>query len=154
MVDQRRPNNVPDQIVFDAVLSSGAVLSYKLAGQTACFPDGKPPSSPAKVPSMEWRIFGSAGQIRITSYDDMVNTWSLNHGKDLLRVQVYNAATDALTDVEPVADDFAHLPTPARNVARLYEAFAAKDENVWYPDFEYGVKKHEILEAMFRENDM
>jgi hypothetical protein len=42
-------------------------------------------------------------------------------------------------------------------VARLYEAFAearAGKEDSWYPDFEYGVKKHELIDAMYRENDM
>jgi predicted dehydrogenase len=110
-----------------------------------------------KIPAIEWRIFGSQGQIRITSYDGMCNTWSLNYGQDLLEVEVYHARTDTLQQLPTVEDDFAHLPAPARNVARLYEAFAKSKgghENSWYPDFDYGVKKHELIDAMYRENNM
>jgi hypothetical protein len=159
VIDGARPNNVPDQVILNAVLSTGTVLSYKLHGTSAFNPDTKPRDAhqKPKTPAIEWRIFGSQGQIRITSYDGMCNTWSLNYGQDLLEVEIYDARTDTLTQLPPVEDDFAHLPTPARNVARLYEAFAkakAGDADSWYPDFEYGVGKHELIDAMYRENNM
>jgi predicted dehydrogenase len=159
VLDDARPNNVPDQVILNAVLSSGAVITYKLHGTTAFDPDTQPRDADQKpkVPAIEWRIFGSQGQIRITSYDKMCNTWSLNYGQDLLEVEIYDAKTDSLTLLPTVEDDFAHLPAPARNMARLYEAFAkakAGQADSWYPDFEYGVKKHELIDAMYKENDM
>jgi hypothetical protein len=159
VIDEARPNNVPDQVILNAVLSSGAILTYKLHGTAAFDPDTEPRDAQQrpKIPAIEWRIFGSQGQIRITSYDKMCNTWSLNYGPDLLDVEIYDARTDTLTQLPTVKDDFAHLPAPARNVARLYEAFAearAGHEDSWYPDFEYGVKKHELIDAMYRENNM
>lgn len=157
VIDEARPNDVPDQVILNAVCSSGAVLSYKLHGAVAFNPDGKSKGQKPKVPAIEWRIFGSHGQIRITSYDGMCNTWSLNYGPDLLEVELYDARTDETTQLPTVEDDFTHLPTPARNVARLYEAFAeakAGNTDSWYPDFQYGVKKHELIDSMYRENNM
>ena len=159
VLDDARPNNVPDQIILNAILSSGVILTYKLHGIAAFDPNTKPrdASQRPKIPAIEWRIFGSQGQIRITSYDKMCNTWSLNYGQELLEVEIYDARTDTLTQMPTVEDDFAHLPAPARNMARLYEAFAkakAGQADSWYPDFEYGVTKHELINAMYRENDM
>ena len=156
LVEKERRNDVPNQIIFNAVLSSGAALSYQLHGETAFSPDRDPRSGKPKVPSLEWRIFGSHGEIRITSYDTRLNTWSLNNGPDLLKVEVYDAREDTLTELEHVEDNFKSLPTPARNMSRLYEAFATAraGRDAWYPDFEYGVKKHELIEAMYKENSM
>jgi hypothetical protein len=159
VIDEARTNDVPDQVILNAVLSSDAILTYKLHGTAAFNPDTKPRDrgQKPKVPAIEWNIFGSQGQIRITSYDGMCNTWSLNYGPDLLEVEIYDARTDTLTQLPTVEDDFAHLLTPARNMARLYEAFAkakAGDADSWYPDFEYGVKKHELIDAMYKENNM
>jgi hypothetical protein len=159
VVDQARPNDVPNQVILNAVLSSGVVLNYKLHGKPAFNPDAKAKASGEKhrIPSLEWTIFGSGGQIRITSFDSMCNTWSLNYGPDILKVEVYDAKADTLTQLPTVEDDFAHLPAPARNVARLYEAFAmakAGHKDNWYPDFDYGVKKHELIDAMYKENVM
>lgn len=159
VIDEARPNDVPDQVILNAVLSSGAILTYKLHGSAAFDRDSKPRdgAEKPKIPAIEWRIFGSQGQIRITSYDGMCNTWSLNYEPDLLDVEIYDARTDTLTQLPTVEDDFSHLPAPARNVARLYEAFAkakAGQADSWYPDFEYGVKKHELIDAMYKENDM
>jgi hypothetical protein len=159
VVDNARPNDVPNQVIFNAVLLSGAVLNYKLHGKPAYKSDAKPKASGEKhkIPSLEWTIFGSEGQIRITSFDSMCNTWSLNYGPGLLRVEIYDAKAGTLTQLPTVEDDFAHLPAPARNVARLYEAFAASkagNKDSWYPDFEYGVKKHELIDAMYKENGL
>jgi hypothetical protein len=158
VVDKARPNDVPDQVILNAVLSTGIVLNYKLHGLTEFDPSTRPQKADntPKIPAIEWRIFGSSGQIRLTSYDGMCNTWSLNQGPDLLKVEIYDPKTDILTEIPTVEDNFAHLPEPARNMARLYEAFAlakAGDKDSWYPDFDYGVKKHELLDTMYRENN-
>lgn len=157
VVDKARPNDVPNHIVLNVVTSTGAALTYTLRGDNASSPDIKAPASgKPRMPTLDWRIFGTTGQIRILSYDDMVNTWSLNKDSIHLKVEVYNAQTDTVTELDVVEDEFEKLPEKARNMARLYEAFAAAraGEDVWYPDFEYGVKKHELIDAMYKENGM
>lgn len=42
VVDEARPNDVPDQVILNAVLSSGAILTYKLHGTAAFDHDSKP----------------------------------------------------------------------------------------------------------------
>ena len=159
VIDEARPNDVPDQVILNAVTSSGAILNYKLHGTAVFDRDSKPRDAgqKPKIPAIEWRIFGSQGQIRINSYDGMCNTWSLNYGPDLLEVEVYDARTDTLTQLPTVEDDFAHLPAPARNVGGVLKRppqQKAGQAGSWYPDFDYGVEKHELIDAMYKENDM
>lgn len=157
VVDKARPNDSPTHIVLNAMLSSGTALTYTLRGDNASSPTIKAPAGgKPRMPTLDWRIFGTTGQIRVTSYDDMVNTWSLNRDADHLKVEVYNAQTDTLTELDVVEDEFEKLPETARNMARLYEAFASAraGDDVWYPDFDYGVKKHQLIDAMYKENDM
>lgn len=54
-------------------------------------------------------------------------------------------------------DEYEHLPVLARNIARLYEAFTStkaesKGEKEWYPDFEYALRKHDVIEEMYMKN--
>lgn len=157
VVDKARPNDAPTHIVLNAMLSSGTALTYTLRGDNASSPAIKAPAGgKPRMPTLDWRIFGTTGQIRVTSYDGMVNTWSLNRDADHLKVEVYNAQTDTLTELDVVEDEFEKLPETARNMARLYEAFASSraGDDVWYPDFDYGVEKHELIDAMYKENGM
>ena len=153
IIDPARPNNVPNQICFNAVLESGAVLSYNLRGVPSPSPNATPRSTGLpKTPSLEWRIFGSKGQIRIVSYDQMLNTWSLNARPDQLIVEVYDVESDTITPVDVAEDSFEDLPLPARNIAHLYEAFASTSgdgEQHWYPDFQYALKQHERIDKMY-----
>ena len=85
----------------------------------------------------------------------MLSPWSLCNKSDVLNIEIYNARDDTLTELDPAQDEFENLPPPARDVARLYEAFAAARDgkDVWYPDFDYGVKKHELIDAIYKENE-
>ncbi len=156
VIDKSRPNDVPNQIIFNALLSSGAVLSYKLHGNNASAPDKKADPEKSTMPTLDWRIFGTHGEIHVTSYDTMLNTWSLNYGPDKLKVEIHNARQGTLTELSPVPDEFQNLPIQARNMARLYEAFAISrgGGDAWYPDLNYGAKKHALLEDMYKENGM
>lgn len=92
----------------------------------------------------------------MTSYDRFFNTWSLNAGPDELKVEIYDADEDRLSELENLVEDdeFKHLPAPARNIGRLYEAFAAADNDgtVWYPDFEYALTRHRFIDILYDEN--
>jgi hypothetical protein len=154
VLDPARPNNVPTEVALVATTKSGAPLTYHLRSGPSYSADSP---HPEKTLAIDWRIFGSKGEIRIRSWDSYINTWSLNMTADQLRVEVSDYVTQQTTDLETLADEFSHLPIEARNIARVYEAFYAAwagDEKAWYPDFEYASARHEILEQMYRENGM
>jgi predicted dehydrogenase len=153
VVEKSRTNTVPNQIVFDAILKSGAVLTYKLHNTATISPGAKPSVDGRRMPALDWRIFGSKGEIRITNYV----TWALNAGSEDTKIEIYKADDGVVSEVDLEADEFKDVPLPARNIARVYEAFAAGldvggNKKVWYPDFEHALKRHELIEEMYRSN--
>ncbi|KAI9737339.1 MAG: hypothetical protein M1834_009493 [Cirrosporium novae-zelandiae] len=154
VISQSQPNDVPNQIVFNAVMDSGAVFTYKLHNSATISPGAKPrQNGGGRMPALDWRIFGSRGELRITSY----STWSLNVGAEDVRLEIWKADQGEVVEVDVGADEFEDLPLRARNIAKVYEAFAAGidgegKKREWYPDFEYGLKRHELIETMYREN--
>lgn len=82
-------------------------------------------------------------------------------------MEVWKVEEGTVEKVEIGEGGWEGLPVSARNVGRLYEAFAdARGEEGerergsgpeeggehWYPDFEYALKRHELIEGMYREN--
>ena len=51
----------------------------------------------------------------------------------------------------PERDQWDELPVPAQSITRMYEAFRKEGERV--PDFEWAVKRHEMIEEMWRGYD-
>jgi hypothetical protein len=148
-----RKNDVPTQVIFDAILKDGAVLTYKLHTAANTSPFAKPPVQKTRMPSLDWRIFGSKGEIRVTGY----TKWSLNVPDEDFMLEICKVDDGEVRTVDVGRDEFEHLPVPARNIARLYEAFAScrnevEGERVWYPDFEYALKKHEVIEEMYAKS--
>lgn len=47
-------------------------------------------------------------------------------------------------------NEYSDLPVPARNVARLYDLFAKRDQKRLYPDFDDAVLRHTELDAIFQ----
>ncbi|KAF2500754.1 NAD-P-binding protein [Lophium mytilinum] len=153
VVEKGRKNTVPNQVVFDAVLKSGAVLTYKQHDAAGVPPGATPRKDKGRLPVFDWRIFGSKAEVRVTSYDSIFP----NIGSGGFKIEICKAEDGAVVEVELGADEFGHLPEPARNIARLYEAFAAglgerNEKRKWYPDFEYALKTHELIEGMYKEN--
>lgn len=149
----KRKSDVPTQIVFDAVMKSGVIFTYKLHTSANPSAGTRLRKDRGRMPRLDWRIFGSKGEIRVTGY----NMWSLNAGSGDIVLETYKADDGEVINVDIDADEFEHLPVPARNIARLYEAFAAsvdngQDNKEWYPDFEYTLKKHELIEDMYQKN--
>ena len=64
-------------------------------------------------------------------------------------------AEEGITREVVVQDDLERLPVKARNIARLYEAFAEEKEGDkrWYPEFECALKRHELIESVCKESD-
>ena len=62
-------------------------------------------------------------------------------------IQVHNFETDEVETVE-WESKFVDLPSPARGVAAMYEAFA--DETEKYPDFDRAVLRHRQIEEMLK----
>ena len=150
-------NDVPTQILLDAVMTSGAHLTFKLHNSPAPHPGVSPPAkdpNKPQLPALDWRMFGTAGEIRVTS-----TNWAPSSlGSAGTKIEIMKAVTGVVEEVkcEDDEDEWKDLPPPARNIARLYEAFAngyGKDgKGQWYPDFEHALQRHELIEGMYKQN--
>ncbi|KAJ5454927.1 hypothetical protein N7530_012696 [Penicillium desertorum] len=129
-------NTVPDQIlIHGTVKPSNAVVTLNLHGGKGC----------PGVPRVNWRIEGEKGWLRLTS-----PVFFINIGSPELKLEIFNAEDCKVQEVALGPDEWDELPLPARNIARLYEAYR-KDE--WYPDFEWALKRHELVNEMWRRFD-
>lgn len=129
------PNTVPDQIILQGTVPSRAPVSIHYRGGLP-FPG---------TPNMQWWIQGSRGELHLTS-----SSWSLNVGRDDTKVEWFDRERGAVVEVKAGEDEWDELPGPARNIARVYEAYR---EGEWVPDFEWGVKRHVMLEEMWKKFD-
>lgn len=136
ILEKGRKKDVPDQVMFHSKTSSGALFSFYLRG-------GQPfPGTPA----LEWRIHGSTGEIRITSPATFLNV-----GHPESRIEVHDQKTGRVEVVEPLEDELGHLGLQARNIGRMYEAYARGEEGKY--DFEHAVERHRFLDELFRRYD-
>lgn len=135
VVVEAAPNSVPDQILLQGTVASGAAVSIHYRGG---------PPFPG-TPNMQWWIQGSKGEIRLMS-----SSWSLNVGREDTKVELLDKETAKVEEVRPEKDQWDELPIPAQNIARVYEAYRKGE---WVPDFELGVRRHEMLEEMWRRFD-
>ncbi|KAI9775336.1 MAG: hypothetical protein M1835_005858 [Candelina submexicana] len=125
-------NNVPDHILLHGVLTSGALASVHFRRGQAF----------RNSPGFIWRIHGSLGEIKVTASGPAVSV-----GDPVTVIEVDDFEKETVETVEwKWADE---LPVMARNVGRLYEAFA-KGEG--YPDFGDAVKGHQFLEDVLRDS--
>ncbi|KUJ07716.1 putative oxidoreductase [Mollisia scopiformis] len=130
------PNTVPDQMMFQATMGEDYIpVSIHLRG-------GKPFPG---TPTIEWRIQGSKGELRLTA-----PSGSLNVGRPDMKVEFWEMENDTVELVEFEEDEWVKLRVAARNIAREYEAFRKGE---WVPDFAWGVKRHELIEEMWQRYD-
>jgi hypothetical protein len=73
------------------------------------------------MPGLDWRIFGSKGEICITGY----TKWSLNVPDEDFMLEICKVDDGEVVTVDVGRDEFEHLPVPARNIEKLYEVFAS-----------------------------
>ena len=93
---------------------------------------------------MDWTIHGEKGTIRITSPSPFVQI-----GYDGMKIELQEGEGEKAEVVEIGGDEFDGYAHPARNVARVYKAFAKEGINC---SFEDAVERHALIEAMYREN--
>ncbi|KAF4633141.1 hypothetical protein G7Y89_g4982 [Cudoniella acicularis] len=130
------PNDVPDQIMLQAFVgSSNAPLTLHFRGGST-FPG---------TPATDWRIQGSKGELRLTSSSE-----SLNVGREDTKLELYDAETGKVEVIVPERDEWDGLRLQARNIAREYEAWRKGE---WVPDFTWAVKRHEMIEGMWKKYD-
>ena len=134
VLEEKRDKTSDDTIFLNGTLSSGIPLSFSLRGGTP-FPG---------QPGMDWTIHGEKGTIRITSPSPFVQI-----GFDGMKIELQEGEGEKVEVVEIGGDKFDEYPHPARNVARVYEAFAKGDINC---SFEDAVERHALIEAMYKEN--
>lgn len=142
------PRTAPDTILLQGILQqypkqpggpAAIPLSYHLRGGPAFGPDE----------ALSWTIYGSLGELKVTS------SFLVGAGTDKVRIRAHSVAGAAATEVEAVEverDEWDELPTPARNVARLYEAFAGgkgeggdRGEERNYADWGDAVRRHRLI---------
>ena len=133
--DPRYFRNTPDHLALYGKFSSGAVLSMAMRGGTP-FPG---------TSALDWKIYGSKGEIRVTSQQML-----LNLGSPVVDLSVYDFESGRVEKIDLGKDEWQHLPLVARNVARLYEAIANGDTSV-VCDFEEAAQRHRFIQE-FVEN--
>jgi predicted dehydrogenase len=137
VVQHAAPNNVPDQIMLHGNAEvDNAVHSLMWHGGPA-FPD---------TPALTWRIIGEKGELLVTSSDSQ----SFNIGPEIPKARYHKLGSSEVEDVVPEEDEFDKLPIPARNIARVYDAFRKGE---WFPDFDHGLKRHRMIDRMWKRFD-
>ncbi|KAF8253673.1 NAD(P)-binding protein [Wilcoxina mikolae CBS 423.85] len=128
VVEPSVPKDTADHISLHGILSSGAVLSLFVRGGKQFDP---------KAPAITWTIYGSKGEIEITSPNIFLQM--------SVDVKVRVKVGDGEPEVVEVDDE--GKKGPAANVERLYEAFYNGDERV--ATFRDAVENHRFLEELY-----
>lgn len=139
----------PDEIFLQGKLVSGALLTYHLEGGSP-FPG---------EPGLRWHIIGDKGELMITNPVAVVDIMhsgakillSENGEPKLQHPMQQDKAPDPV-EIEVPADSLTDLKHPAQNVGRLYEAYADGKTDM-YPDWNVGLKRHELMEELFQRWD-
>ncbi|KAF1809313.1 oxidoreductase [Eremomyces bilateralis CBS 781.70] len=127
----------PDDVLLQGRVESGALLSVHLRGG--------PPSPSETVPDTIWRIYGEKGEITISSpQPNIINT------VEGVSIELHDHASQKVEKIEIRKDKLEHLPEPARNIGRVYEAFADK---TWYPDFQHALRRYKLVYEIYRRFD-
>ncbi|KAK0109430.1 hypothetical protein ONS95_002124 [Cadophora gregata] len=146
IVQASAPNTVPDQHLFQGITEHNVPFSMHRRG-------GAPFPGTAAV---EWRIQGEKGEIRVTSEDYFIH---MGHPRPVTRIELFvegEGVCEVFWGKENEDDDGGDevgkmdLPVIARGIARLYEGYRKRE---WVPDFELAVKRHEVVEEMWRKYD-
>jgi predicted dehydrogenase len=137
--DRMIERETPDHIMLQGTLAeSGASVSFALRGGKI-FKDSK---------ALTWRIFGTKGEIRVTSLNPLLGSPTgtvelelYDHQKeDVEIVEVF--FPESVKDIAPLAKD----------IGLLYEAFVAGDVD-GMATFEDAVKLHQIIDDMEKSSE-
>lgn len=135
VVEKDVTNTVPDQILmYGTVENSNAFVTINLhAGKEI-----------PGLPRLDWRIQGDKGWLRLTSSVLFQNVGSPDTKLELVK------SDGSVEEIFVEPQEWDDLPIPAQNIARIYEAYR-KDE--WVPTFDWAVKRHELLDRMWKQFD-
>jgi predicted dehydrogenase len=130
------PMKTPDQLVLDAVLQSGAPLSFQLRG-------GLPRGT-----RLLWEINGTAGDLRITAKAEQIPVINISP----LRVEGGRRGEDGFRELEIPSSFYFGLEdaVAARNVAGVYRLMAhdLRHGTRTAPSFDDAVALHKTLSAI------
>lgn len=129
--------DTPDQIMFTGRLTNGTLLSYHLRGG-APFPN---------QPGVVWSIYGEKGEIRITNPMALLDIVPAG-----IKIEMQVFGQEGVQELKVGEDEMAGLEHPCQNVGRIYEAFARGEVGTW-PDWRLALKRHELMEEMWRRSD-
>jgi len=123
-----------DTVMLVGTLANGVPFSWSLRG-----------ARPFKgTPGMDWRIYGEKGEIRATAYESF-----LPMGDNTQKIEVHDFESDSVEEIEIPVDEVDALPMNARNVGRVYRAFANGEISC---NFEDAVDRHQLIDEVYREN--
>lgn len=101
---------------------------------------------------MDWRIQGTAGEIRLTS--DTIHIFSY---PGTMKVEIVEYATEKVEELKVWEDNLMGLSIPASNMGMVYEAFWEEkygDTQVRnYRNFEDAKKWHKMIDEMYARYD-
>lgn len=128
--------DVPDQVMMQGRLKSGALLSYHLRGG----------ANFAGAEGVIWSIYGEKGEIRITNPASPID---ISH--DGIKIQLHLFGEKEPKTLELPENEMEKLSDPARSVGMIYLAYYNGNQGgmAGYPDWETGFKVHEVVEDMF-----
>ncbi|KAF1989777.1 NAD(P)-binding protein [Aulographum hederae CBS 113979] len=122
---------VPDQILVQGHLTTGAILSFHLRGG-ASFPSG---------PKLLWRVYGEKGEIQITGPQAVLNVGAPT------TLELHDHATGEIENIT-VEEPFESLSMYARNIGRMYEALANGDDSKII-DWKEATKHHALIDEIY-----
>lgn len=137
VLEENHPKDSDDTIFLNGTLSTGIPISLTFRGGDP-FPG---------TPGLDWRIYGSKGEIRVTATGTLL---SIGY-PDVLVELIENDKTEKEV-IEVETDEFdegEEFGIWARNVARVYKGFS-KGEVVC--SFEDAVERHAFLDGLYKEN--
>jgi predicted dehydrogenase len=136
-----QPQTADTLVFLQGTLKSGVALSLNLRGG----PQFK------GTPALDWRIYGSDAEIRITSSSPV-----LEFELPGMTIQIHDFATDTVEDVPMPTDHLTKLGPMSSNTGRLYddiyEGWEKKTHSRRVLDFEESVKIQELIDHMYKEN--
>lgn len=128
-------SNVPDLIIVHGTLASSQ------SPVDVRFRRGQPFKG---SPGFEWIISGEKGEIKVSGPGPALQAWDTG-----FKIELYDFAKDEVRNIS-WEEEYSNLPGTARNVARLYDAFATGDRTLYsYPDFNDAALRHAEIETLF-----
>ncbi|KAF9699600.1 hypothetical protein EKO04_002514 [Ascochyta lentis] len=129
----------PDHVMIQGIVANNAAPISIFVRSDKAFKD---------TPAFTWRIFGTTGEIRLTSVA------GLNVAFPGTKIELYSHEKDTVEVIEfSYSEGVQHLNPFATNIGQLYELFA-KGGTVkeGFVDFEQAVGMHEILSKIEKSN--